>query len=149
MSDATRAFLEQRLVVQGLAKEAILLATDKVVSELYYIHEGLVRNYYFDEAENDTTGWFAAETEMLYFPTSYREQVPLPGSVQVLGKSTLVSLTYDELNELYQLDPTANALGRRLSENQMQYFLKRESLFRSRESSERYLCFIIKPSLLP
>ena len=142
LSDTTRAFLEQRLVVQELAKDAILLATDKVVNELYYIHEGLVRNYYYDEAGNDTTGWFAAKTEVLYFPTSHREQIPLKGHVQLLEKSTLVSLTYQELEALYQLDPTANALGRRLSENQMRYMLKRESLFRSRSSSERYLKFL-------
>ena len=142
LSDTTRTFLEQRLIVQELAKDALLLTTDKVVNELYYIHEGLVRNYYFDGRGNDTTGWFAAETEVLYFPTSYRDQMPLPGHVQLLEKSTLVSLTYDELNELYELDPAANALGRRLSENQMQYLLKRERLFRSRESGERYLKFL-------
>jgi len=62
--------------------------------------------------------------------------------VELLEKATLVSLRYDELDELYELDPATNAIGRRISEHQLRYFLKRESLFRSRVSEERYLCFL-------
>ena len=111
-----------------------------MLEELYYIHEGLLRHYYFNEAGRETTGWFAAETEILYFPGRYREQISTQGSVELLEKSTLVSLRYDELDELYELDPATNAIGRRISEHQLRYFLKRESLFRV--SEERYLCFL-------
>ncbi len=142
LSDFTRHYLAQKLVLRDLAKNTILLSGDQVVDSLYYIHKGLLRNYFVTEDDSETTGWFADEGEALYFPSSHRHQIPLPGSVQLHEKSALISLTYDELNTLYELDPTANVLGRRLSENQMQYLLKRERLFRARNSQERYLMFL-------
>lgn len=142
LSETTRSFLEERLVVHELNKDTRLFSGDQVLEDLYYIHRGLLRHYYFNKEGRETTGWFAAETEILYFPGRYREQISTQGSVELLEKATLVSLRYDELDELYELDPTTNAIGRRISEHQLRYFLKRESLFRSRISKERYLCFL-------
>lgn len=134
--------MDAHLVVHELVKDTYLLSGDQILKRLYYIHEGLLRHFYYNENGRETTGWFAAETEILYFANSYRQRIPIPGNIQLLEKSTLVSLTYDELDSLYQVDPTANALGRRISENQLQYFLKREGLFRSRVSKERYLRYL-------
>jgi len=142
-------FLKERLVVHKLSKDTILLSGDQVVERLYYIHEGLLRNYYFNQDGRDTTGWFAAQAEILYFSNRYRHRISLLGTVQLLEKCTLVSLRYDELDELYELDQAANALGRRIPEHQLQYFMKRESLFRTRDSDERYNRFLeLFPHLL-
>jgi hypothetical protein len=64
----------------------------------------LLRNYYFNQDGRDTTGWFAAQAEILYFSNRYRHRISLLGTVQLLEKCTLVSLRYDELDELYELD---------------------------------------------
>lgn len=71
--------------------------------------------------------------------TTIRNQVPRTENLELLENSVLVSLSYEGFEELYRLDPFTRAIGQRLTERQLVFMEKRISLFRSRDSEQRYL----------
>lgn len=142
LSEVARAFLRERLVVQALPKGTLLLPMGRVATDFYFVQSGLLRSFDFDEFGKDTTAWFAHESHMINSPYNYRHQLPRPENLELLEDSVLVSLSYEEFEELYRLDPATRAIGQRMTERQLLFMEKRVSLFRSRDSEQRYLLFL-------
>lgn len=142
LSETAVKFLREKLLVQNLIKGTVLLPAGRISAEFYFIHSGLLRSYALNEQGKDLTNWFVHEANIIFSPFNYRNQITAPDNVELLEESTLVSLTYDELEELYLLDPVARSIGQRLTERQLVYMTKRVDLLRSLNSEQRYLLFL-------
>ncbi len=142
LSDPAIGFLRNRLAVQRFSKGTLLMPVGRVNAEIYFIHAGLLRNYSLNTDGKDITNWFALESNIIFDPHSYRNQIPNQDNTELLESSVLVSLKYEDLRDLYQLDPPARSLGQRITEMQLLYMANRVNLFRSFNSEQRYLQFL-------
>jgi CRP-like cAMP-binding protein len=131
-----------------VARNSNLLEVDQRCNNLYFIQQGLIRAYYFDEGK-EITNWFAQEGE---FATSFYAFVAMKPSaeiIQTLEDCELIQLPYSALQQLYIKFPETERIGRIITEN---YYIKLEERLLSlqfKTAKERYQNFVLsKPSLL-
>ncbi len=144
MKKGASDYLRDHVVVEYQAKGVSLLPVGKVPKDLYFIHEGLVRGHFRNERGKDVTGWFAMESSMIYTPHNFRTQTPARQNVEILEDSTLVSLPYEALDQMYMLHIGTRMIGQILSEQQVTYLAERLWQERAMSAVERYWDFMEK-----
>ncbi len=143
VSAALQNDLVQTLKVETIPKKTILLRVGEIFQRMYFIEKGLARAFYFDEGKEHTS-WFMKEGDFIISVNSFYKQVPSQESIEVLEDSIMASITYGQLQELYQKHLEFNIISRVLTEHY--YSLSEERLFAMRQSSakHRFEFFIIR-----
>ncbi len=129
--------IEQAITVQHVTKGTLLLEADRVCQHVWFIAEGSARAFYYRD-DKEITAWFMAQNDFIISVRSFFEQKPSYEYIQTLTDSTLVSISYAQLQHLYRTHPSFNAVGRALVERY--YALSEERLFQLRmnTAAERY-----------
>jgi CRP/FNR family transcriptional regulator, anaerobic regulatory protein len=135
VSAALQNDLVQTLKVETIPKKTILLREGEVFQRMYFIEKGLARAFYFDEGKEHTS-WFMKEGDFIISVNSFYKQVPSQESIEVLEDSIMASITYGQLQELYQKHLEFNIISRVLTEHY--YSLSEERLFAMRQSSAKH-----------
>ena len=123
---AVQTFLYDHLRIEEHRKREVLFSPGKMNDQLYFVHSGLVRSYYvaLDERGNDrnTTAFFAPESNFAISPSSFFNQRPTKEGVTVLEDSVLVSISYQEIQKLYEMHPSASVIGQKITERYLLYY---------------------------
>lgn len=85
-----------------IEKDEIILQEGKVCRHLYFVESGLL-HFYINKDGNNITKFF---TEAPYFFTSqssFNSQTPANENIQAIEKSIVWQISYNQLNELYNL----------------------------------------------
>jgi CRP-like cAMP-binding protein len=135
VSAALQNDLVQTLKVETIPKKTILLREGEVFQRMYFIEKGLARAFYFDEGKEHTS-WFMKEGDFIISVNSFYKQVPSQESIKVLEDSIMASITYIQLQKLYQKHLEFNIISRVLTEHY--YSLSEERLFAMRQSSAKH-----------
>ncbi len=135
VSAALQNDLVQTLKVETIPKKTILLRVGEIFQRMYFIEKGLARAFYFDEGKEHTS-WFMKEGDFIISVNSFYKQVPSQESIEVLEDSIMASITYGQLQELYQKHLEFNIISRVLTEHY--YSLSEERLFAMRQSSAKH-----------
>lgn len=120
-----------------IAKGKNILNKGERCGHLYFVEEGLVRGYYYEE-EKEITHWFAREGEFATGFYSFISREPSYEYIQALEDCKLVQVSHAALQELYSKFPETERLGRLITEN---YYLKLEDRLLSiqfKSAKERY-----------
>lgn len=106
-----------------------LVAPPQVCNRLFYIEEGIFREYRdIDadaEAEAEKTSWLLGEGNWMYSVESYITEKPSKCYIQAITKATGYYIYKHELEKLLQQNPDLAYAGYKLSET---YTLKLETL---------------------
>ena len=134
--------------VQEYKKEAFILKAGKISNYTSWILKGLVRSYYEKDGEEITTKflWEGAPVTSVY---SYYNRKPGNENIVALEDTTMASMHYDHMQELYKNYPAFNIIGRVITEKYL-YMLEIEVYnLRKQKAGDRYH-FIVKhfPHLL-
>jgi CRP-like cAMP-binding protein len=125
-----------------------LLGIGERCSRLYFIHQGLLRGYYFLEGK-EVTNWFAQEQEFATCFYAFIAGKPSFEYVQALEDGELIALDYSALQKLYTSFPETERIGRIITEN---YYIRLEERvlnLQFKTAKERYQKLLSsKPSLL-
>lgn len=87
---------------QVIEKDEIVLQEGKVCRHLYFVESGLL-HFYINKDGNNITKFF---TEAPYFFTSqsnFNSQKPANENIQAIEKSIVWQISYNQVNELYNL----------------------------------------------
>jgi CRP/FNR family transcriptional regulator, anaerobic regulatory protein len=133
-------FITDRLHLHRKEKNTVLLPLGAVCDKLYFLYSGLVRGYYL-ENEKEITAWFAKENDFVY-STSFLNQKPVFEVVELLEDSVLVSLSYEDLHQLYELFPATNNIGRLITESYLVRYDEQARSLRSLTAEERFRKFV-------
>jgi CRP/FNR family transcriptional regulator, anaerobic regulatory protein len=138
LSSELRNFIYEKLKERTLKKKEIFLSVGDVSNKISFIINGLLRSYHINEEGIDTTVWFMKEGDVTISVRSFYERKPSIEYIEAIEPTSLVYITYDELNEAYKLFPEFNMIGRILTEKY--YVLSEERLLgiRNRKAKERY-----------
>lgn len=133
------SILEKTTVEKG----TLLLKEGELCSKAYYLEEGLARGFYNINGK-ELTSWFVSEGDILTSLSAFIKQERGRENIEVLEKSVLYSVTYEEWENIFELFPEFNKFGHLLMQR---YYINLEKHALSLQfdtATERYEKFIQK-----
>lgn len=103
---------------EELNKGDVLLEEGKTCNRMYFIVQGTVRTFFYQNAK-DITYWIYPENSLVTSWPSYFLRKPSSEYIEVTENSTLISLTYNQWQELYLKFPSLDRFGRLVIEEQI------------------------------
>lgn len=122
---------------QESPKDSLILNLDEICDYLYFIVEGIVRQYYCIEGK-EITSRFAFEGDFTCSPYSFLSRKPSKEIISCISDCKFFVTTYEGLQYLYDNDPDWNRIGRLLIEHYFIELEERAFLMKAQAASERY-----------
>ncbi|GAB3223413.1 Crp/Fnr family transcriptional regulator [Hymenobacter seoulensis] len=137
LSEPLETALRQLVQQQHVPARHLLLQPGQVAQRLYFLEQGLVRGYHLKEGK-EVTAWFMQEGDMVISILSFFSRQPSHEYLQTLTDCTLWSVSYTQLQDLYQRFPEFNLVGRVLTEKYYVLSEQRALHLRMYTAAERY-----------
>jgi CRP-like cAMP-binding protein len=129
--------LKESSFVKQFSKGTILLKEGQISNECFFIFNGCIRCFYFEEGEEITTALYTEEQSVT--PTCYGKDVPSKFYYECLEDTTVTVGTPNMEKEMYAKHPQLETLSRAIYDQKIANF--QEELFDFKHSSpeQRYL----------
>ncbi|QNK77586.1 Crp/Fnr family transcriptional regulator [Winogradskyella sp. PAMC22761] len=143
-------FFTSKLQRQCIKKKTIFLKTNEIENHISFIESGVVRLFIPKEnPEKEITFGFSFKNQFVSAYDSFLTQTPSAYQLQALTDTTLLSMTYSDLQEVYKNTQIGNLIGRLTAERLFLLKSKREQNLLNLTAEERYLkLFKERPELL-
>lgn len=142
LTEAELLQLASVLGLQELNKKDLFVQAGKIQKQMGFIAKGLVRSFYIDDDGNEITVGFYAEDEYATHFSSFITKQPCKYSIQCLEPTSLVCLTLEDMNWIYEQSPNFERYGRLIAGNILIKQQSRIESFIFQTAEERYLDFI-------
>jgi CRP-like cAMP-binding protein len=116
------AMLRQKTEIRQYKKNDMLIRPGDVESHLYFVHKGLIREYFLKAKQQVTTDIIGDGT-ITGSVTSFFTGQPSRYCLQAIEPSVVVAISRDDLENLYRSDRKWERLGRVLTTH---FFLQKE-----------------------
>jgi CRP-like cAMP-binding protein len=112
----------------------------EIYDKLYYIEEGIIREFSYQDQDNTITHWLMSENNFEYIVESFLDQKPSQTAIEIISKKAkLWAISKTDIEKLYVEIPQLNLIGRLMTE---QYLAKYEAFIRMlRHSPEKRLAW--------
>jgi len=110
--------IENLILMEDVPKGHILLKEGQSCERLYFIQKGTVRTYHYQNGK-DITYWIYPEHTMTTSWHSYILRKPSSEYIETTEDSVLLSLSYNQWQDLYLKHPKLERFGRLILEEQM------------------------------
>ncbi|MCB0643994.1 MAG: Crp/Fnr family transcriptional regulator [Phaeodactylibacter sp.] len=111
--------IQPYLQTKSVPKGTILVDLGAIARETYFIVKGCLRFYYLTDEGKEITGFIFQEYMFAGSHESFFSQVPSVQVLECLEDSELITLTYSDLQQLFEEVPRMNVLVRKLLEQRM------------------------------
>ena len=150
VNDKDWLFFSSRLIKREFPKNTTFLNYGEVENYISFIEEGEVRFFIPKEnKEKEVTFGFSFKDEFVSAYDSFLTQKPSLYQIETLAETTLWSITYNDLQEVYKTTQIGNLIGRLTAERLFLIKSKREQNLLNLSAEERYLrLFKERPELL-
>ncbi|MCP9755992.1 Crp/Fnr family transcriptional regulator [Lacihabitans sp. CCS-44] len=137
-----------KFVRQDFPKKTILTKAGQTENYLNFILKGVAR-FYIPKEENDLTFNIVFSNGFLSAYDSFLTQKPSTYNIETLTDTTLLRLTYNDLQTIYNETEFGNIIGRQASEELFLKKQKRELSLLNLTAEQRYLnLFSEQPKLI-
>ena len=102
-----RPFIELR----SFNKKEIITHAGETEQYLNFVSKGLVRKY-FRKGDDEIITQISIEGQIIHSQESFHSQTPSEYCIDTIEPSTLVSITYDNLNKIFSTGASMERLGR-------------------------------------
>ncbi len=134
--------------VRRYEKKQILLRAGEVENNFNFIVKGLIRKYY-KKGTNQINTQISLEGHMILSQESFHSRRPSEYFIETIEPSTLVSITYDNLEKVYASSPRLEHLARMLITYSMVIKDRWQMQMVKMTPRERFLHFVTKnPELM-
>jgi len=150
ISNSDWDFFTSKLQPRVIPKKAIFLKLNDIENYISFIESGVVRLYIpKEDPEKEITFGFSFKDQFISAYDSFLTQTPSAYQLQALTETTLLSITYDDLQEVYNKTQIGNLIGRLTAERLFLLKSKREQNLLNLSAEERYMkLFKERPELL-
>lgn len=140
VSDKDWNFFASKLTKHDIPKKTTFLKMGKVENYISFIISGLVRFYIpnTNPAKEITFG-FSFKEQFISAYDSFLTRRPSLYELETLTNSTILSITYDDLQQVYKKTQIGNLIGRLTAERLFLIKSKREQTLLQFTARERYL----------
>ncbi|QOG01303.1 Crp/Fnr family transcriptional regulator [Flavobacterium sp. MDT1-60] len=131
-----------KFTFQELNKKDFFLQSGKIQKSLGFIAKGLVRSSFVDNNGNEiTVGFYAGGEYATHYPAFITQQ-PSKYSIQCLEPTTMVCISYENLQWIYENLSGFEKYGRLVAEEVLKRQQARIESFIFQTAEERYVDFI-------
>lgn len=150
ISEADWAFFTSKLQRHVIPKKTVFLKLHEIENHISFIESGVVRLFIPKEnPEKEITFGFSFKDQFVSAYDSFLTQEPSAYELQALSETTLLSITYENLQEVYKKTQIGNLIGRLTAERLFLLKSSREQNLLNLTAEERYLkLFKERPELL-
>lgn len=143
-------FFTSKLHRRVIQKKTIFLKLNEIENYISFIEYGVVRLYLPKEnPEKEITFGFSFKDQFISAYDSFLTQRPSAYQLQALTETTLLSISYNDLQAVYKTTQIGNLIGRLTAECLFLIKSKREQNLLNLTAEERYLkLFKERPELL-
>jgi CRP-like cAMP-binding protein len=125
----------------SLRKKKLLLKANTVCSNLYFIKKGVLRGF-VKEGKKEITTWITAENELVTSIARLSKAQPSREYIQAIEDCEVLSMTIEELENLYTVLPEFNIIGRKLLQTYYGHAEERAFIARVTKAEDKYRYFI-------
>ena len=144
LTDHELSLFASKLTFHELKKKDFFLQSGKIQKSIGFITQGLVRSFYMDENGDEITVGFYAEGEYATHFSSFVKQQPSKYAIHCLEDTTLVCLSLEGMNWIYEQSPNFERYGRLIAGEILFRQQQRIESFIFQTAEDRYLDFIDK-----
>ncbi len=150
ISDADWEFFTSKLQRRMIPKKNVFLKINDTENYISFIESGVVRLYMPKEnPDKEITFGFSFENQFISAYDSFLTRKPSAYQLQALTETRLLSITYDDLQDVYKTTQIGNLIGRLTAERLFLLKSKREQNLLNLSAEERYVrLFKERPELL-
>lgn len=143
-------FFKSKLQRRIIPKKTIFLKINEIENHISFIESGVVRLFLPKEnPEKEITFGFSFKNQFVSAYDSFLTQKPSLYQLQALTETSLLSISYKDLQEVYQTTQIGNLIGRLTAERLFLIKSKREQNLLNLTAEERYLnLFKERPELI-
>lgn len=114
LSDDTKSDLKNYLTTFEFPKNYTILKQGQVCEYLYFVDKGLLRLFYYRDGK-DITDYFATEQNIIGGVNSFFSRKPSEKIIETIEPCSLIAISFDSLEKLYQKHHDLERVGRILS----------------------------------
>ena len=150
ISDSDWKFFTSKLQQRIIPKKTVFLKLNETENHISFIESGVVRLYIPKEnPEKEITFGFSFKDQFISAYDSFLTQEPSVYELQALTETTLLSITYKDLQAVYKTTQIGNLIGRLTAERLFLIKSSREQDLLNLSAEERYIkLFKERPELL-
>jgi CRP-like cAMP-binding protein len=143
-------FFTSKLQRRILPKKTVFLKINEIENHISFIESGVVRLFIPKEnPEKEITFGFSFKNQFISAYDSFLTQQPSLYQLQTLIETTVLSISYNDLQEVYKKTTIGNLIGRLTAERLFLIKSKREQNLLNLSAEERYvILFKERPELL-
>ena len=143
-------FFTSKLKREVIPKKTIFLKQNTVEDHISFIESGVVRLYIpKEDTDKDITFGFSFKNQFISAYDSFLTRKPSIYQLQALTETTVLTINYNDLQEVYNDTQIGNLIGRLTAERLFLLKSKREQYLLNLNAEERYLkLFKERPELL-
>ncbi|OBX26467.1 CRP-like cAMP-binding protein [Gelidibacter algens] len=143
-------FFMSKLQRRVIPKKRIFLKVNDIEKHISFIESGVVRLFIPKEnPDKEITFGFSFEDQFVSAYDSFLTQTPSAYQLQALTETTILSITYDDLQAVYKTTQMGNLIGRLTAERLFLIKSSREQNLLNLTAEERYVkLFKERPELL-
>ena len=143
-------FFVSKLHRRIITKKSVFIKVNQIESHISFIESGVVRLFIpKDDPEKEITFGFSFKNQFVSAYDSFLTQTPSSYQLQALTETTILSITYEDLQLVYKHTQIGNLIGRLTAERLFLIKSKREQNLLNLSAEERYLkLFKERPELL-
>jgi CRP-like cAMP-binding protein len=143
-------FFKSKLQRRIIPKKTIFLKINEIENHISFIESGVVRLFLPKEnPEKEITFGFSFKNQFVSAYDSFLTQKPSLYQLQALTETSILSVSYTDLQEVYQTTQIGNLIGRLTAERLFLIKSKREQNLLNLSAEERYLnLFKERPELI-
>ncbi|WP_179353866.1 Crp/Fnr family transcriptional regulator [Winogradskyella vidalii] len=150
ISQSDWEFFISKLQRRVIKKKAIFVKVNEIENHISFIESGVVRLFIpKDNPDKEITFGFSFKDQFVSAYDSFLTQTPSAYQLQALTETTILSITYNDLQDVYKTTQIGNLIGRLTAERLFLLKSKREQNLLNLTAEERYLkLFKERPELL-
>ena len=150
ISNSDWQFFISKLERREIPKKTIFLMLNAIEDHISFIESGVVRLFIpKEDTEKEITFGFSFKNQFVSAYDSFLTQTPSAYQLQALTNTTILSITYKDLQDIYNNTQIGNLIGRLTAERLFLLKSKREQNLLNLSAEERYLSlFKERPELL-
>ena len=150
LSDADWEYFMSKLERRVIPKKTIFLKRNDIEKHISFIESGVVRLFIpKDNPEKEITFGFSFKDQFISAYDSFLTQQPSAYELQALTETTILSINYNDLQDVYNTTQIGNLIGRLTAERLFLIKSKREQNLLNLTAEERYIkLFKERPELL-
>lgn len=117
IDDAEWELCRSMLTVKRVRKKEILISRGEICDNIYFVVNGLLRICFFDQNDEEKIFHFSLENTFATDYQSFLRKTPSDFDIQAIENTTVIVITFEMLELLYQNLRYGERLGRLIAED--------------------------------